>query len=27
MLAWARRTPNEIPVVDGEWFFITALAE
>jgi len=27
MLAWARRAPNEIPVVDGEWFFITALAE
>lgn len=27
MLAWARRAPNEIALVDGEWFFITALAE
>ncbi len=25
MLAWARRAPKEIPVVDGDWFFITAL--
>ncbi len=27
MLAWARRAPDEIPVVDAEWFFIIALAE
>jgi hypothetical protein len=25
MLRWASRRPSEPPVVDGEWFFITAL--
>lgn len=24
MLRWASRRPDEVPVVDGEWFFITA---
>jgi hypothetical protein len=27
MLAWARRAPGEVPVVDGEFFFIARLAE
>ena len=27
MLQWARRAPHEVPVVDGEFFFITRLAE
>ena len=27
MLAWARRAPSEVPVVDGEFFFIARLAE
>ena len=27
MLAWARRAPHEVPIVDGEFFFITRLAE
>ena len=27
MLRWASRHPSEPPVVDGEWFFITAQAE
>ena len=27
MLAWARRAPGEVPVVDGEFFFIRRLAE
>ena len=26
MLRWASRRPSEPPVVDGEWFFITALS-
>src|SRR5438067_2150774 len=25
MLRWAARTPEEVPIVDGEFFFITAL--
>ena len=27
MLAWARRAPHEVQVVDGEFFFISRLAE
>lgn len=27
MLQWARRAPYEVPVVDGEFFFIARLAE
>jgi hypothetical protein len=27
MLAWARRASHEVPIVDGEFFFITRLAE
>ena len=27
MLQWARRAPHEVPIVDGEFFFITRLAE
>lgn len=27
MLRWASRAPREVPLVDGEFFFITALAE
>jgi hypothetical protein len=27
MLRWAARAPQEVPIVDGEFFFITALAE
>ena len=27
MLRWASRRPGEVPLVDGEFFFITALAE
>lgn len=26
MLRWASRRPREIPLVEGEWFFITALS-
>ena len=26
MLRWASRRPSEPPVIDGEWFFITALS-
>ena len=26
MLRWASRRPNEVPLVDGEFFFITALS-
>jgi hypothetical protein len=26
MLAWARRAPHEVPILDGEFFFITALS-
>src|SRR5947209_14079997 len=26
MLRWAARDPHEVPLVDGEFFFITALA-
>lgn len=22
---WARRAPNEVPLIDGEWAFIAAL--
>ena len=25
MLRWAARCPHEVPIVDGEFFFITAL--
>jgi len=27
MLRWAARAPHEVPTVNGEFFFITALAE
>ncbi len=27
MLRWAARAPREVPLIDGEFFFITALAE
>ncbi len=27
MLRWAARAPHEVPLVDGEFFFITRLAE
>jgi hypothetical protein len=27
MLRWSARFPNEIPLVDGDFFFIAALAE
>ncbi len=27
MLRWAARTPHEVPTVNGEFFFIAALAE
>ena len=27
MLRWAARAPHEVPIVNGEFFFITALAE
>ena len=27
MLRWAARAPGEVPLVDGEFFFITNLAE
>ncbi len=27
MLRWAARAPHEVPLVDGEFFFIAALAE
>ena len=27
MLQWARRAPHEVPIIDGEFFFITRLAE
>ena len=27
MLRWAARSPHEVPLVNGEFFFITALAE
>ena len=27
MLRWASTRPGEVPLVDGEFFFITALAE
>ena len=26
MLRWAARAPHEVPLVDGEFFFITALS-
>ena len=26
MLRWASRRPHEVPLVDGDWFFITALS-
>jgi hypothetical protein len=26
MLRWAARAPHEVPLVNGEWFFITALS-